>query len=102
MRETIGIMMSLTSEVTMAVKAEPTTIPTARSMTLPRLIKSINSLRKPLFLARSSLRLAAAFVLVSFDPIKKSFSLIIHLFLDMKIIYQTYRMMSRDLISCRR
>lgn len=46
MRLTIGMMMSLTTEFTMAVKAEPITTPTARSMTLPRLMNSVNSFLK--------------------------------------------------------
>ena len=50
MRPTIGITMSLTRELTMAVKAPPTATPTARSITEPRLMNSINSLRKPLLL----------------------------------------------------
>ena len=46
MRLTSGMMMSLTSEVTMAEKAAPITTPTARSITLPWLIKVLNSLIK--------------------------------------------------------
>ncbi len=42
--EMTGITMSLTREVTMAVKAAPIIIPMARSMTEPRLINSLNSL----------------------------------------------------------
>ena len=38
-----GMMMSLTSELTMAVKAAPMMMPTARSMTLPREMNSLNS-----------------------------------------------------------
>src|SRR5919106_1183484 len=38
-----GVRMSATSEFTMAVKAAPITIPTARSITLPRRTKSRNS-----------------------------------------------------------
>lgn len=47
-RLVIGIIMSLTSELTMAVKAPPTATPTARSTTLPRLINSLNSRTKEL------------------------------------------------------
>ena len=43
MSEMSGLMMSLTSAVTMAVNAPPTTTPTARSMTLPREMKTLNS-----------------------------------------------------------
>lgn len=43
--EMTGITTSLTREVTMAVKAAPTTMPTARSTTLPRLINSLNSFK---------------------------------------------------------
>ena len=43
---TIGITMSFTNELTMAVNAPPTATPTARSTTEPRLINSMNSLRK--------------------------------------------------------
>lgn len=43
-----GIMMSSTRDLTMAVKAPPTATPMARSMTLPRLINSLNSLMKEL------------------------------------------------------
>lgn len=68
-RPTMGIIISLTRELTMAVKAPPTATPTARSTTEPRLINSMNSLRKlePLawtFLA-ASLALAVL-VLVDF------------------------------------
>ena len=38
------MMISLTKEVTIAVKAPPTATPTAKSTTLPRLINSLNSL----------------------------------------------------------
>jgi hypothetical protein len=38
-----GMMMSLTSELTIVVKAAPMMIPIARSMTLPRIAKSRNS-----------------------------------------------------------
>ena len=37
-------MMSLVSEVTMAVNAPPMMTPTAMSMTLPRMMNSLNSL----------------------------------------------------------
>ena len=47
---TAGITMSLTRELTIAEKAVPMTIPTARSMTLPWLIKVLNSWTKPVFL----------------------------------------------------
>lgn len=40
----MGIMMSLTRELTMAVKAPPTATPMARSTTEPRLMNSLNSL----------------------------------------------------------
>ena len=50
-REMIGIMMSLTRELTIEVKAEPTTTPMARSMTLPRLMNSLNSSMNLRFLA---------------------------------------------------
>ena len=42
--ETTGITTSLTRELTIAVKALPMMIPTARSMTEPRLMNSLNSL----------------------------------------------------------
>lgn len=45
-RLTRGIIMSLTREVTMAVKEPPTATPTAKSKTLPRSINSLNSLAK--------------------------------------------------------
>lgn len=45
-RPTIGITMSFTRELTIAVNAPPTATPTARSTTEPRLINSMNSLRK--------------------------------------------------------
>jgi len=45
-RPTMGMTISLTSELTMAVKARPTATLTARSTTEPRLINSMNSLRK--------------------------------------------------------
>src|SRR5689334_8563571 len=38
------MMMSLTSELTMVPKAAPMITPKARSMTLPRIAKSLNSL----------------------------------------------------------
>ena len=41
--ETTGITTSLTRELTIAVKAPPMMIPTARSMTEPRLMNSLNS-----------------------------------------------------------
>jgi hypothetical protein len=40
----IGLMRSPTSDVTIAVKAAPMMMPTAMSMTLPRAMKSLNSL----------------------------------------------------------
>ena len=43
--EIIGMTTSLTRELTIDVKAPPTIIPTARSTTEPRLMKSLNSLR---------------------------------------------------------
>ena len=42
-RPMMGEMMSFTRELTMAVKAEPTTTPTAISSTLPRMAKALNS-----------------------------------------------------------
>ena len=45
-KPTTGMMISLTRELTMAVKAPPTATPTARSTTEPRLMNSMNSLRK--------------------------------------------------------
>ena len=47
-REMTGMMMSLTSEVTMVLKAPPTITPTAISMTLPRMINSLNSFIIPI------------------------------------------------------
>lgn len=41
-----GEMMSFTRELTIAVKAEPTTTPTAMSSTLPRMAKALNSSKK--------------------------------------------------------
>jgi len=38
-----GLMMSLTSEFTIAVNAAPMTMPTARSTTLPRIANFLNS-----------------------------------------------------------
>ena len=38
-----GVMMLVTSELTMAVNAPPTMIPTAMSITLPRAMNSLNS-----------------------------------------------------------
>src|SRR3954470_13476080 len=43
------MMMSLTSELTMAPKATPMITPKARSMTLPRIAKSRNSFSMALF-----------------------------------------------------
>lgn len=37
------MMISLTRELTIVVNAPPTTTPTARSITLPRLMNSLNS-----------------------------------------------------------
>ena len=42
-RPMAGLMMSFTSELTMAVKAPPITTPTAISSTLPRMAKALNS-----------------------------------------------------------
>lgn len=42
--DTTGMTTSLTREVTMAVNAPPMMIPTARSVTDPRLMNSLNSL----------------------------------------------------------
>ena len=42
---TTGIIRSLTKELMILLKAPPTITPTARSRTLPRLMKSRNSLR---------------------------------------------------------
>lgn len=67
-KEMVGIIKSLTRELTMAVKAEPTTTPTARSMTLPRLIKVINSWLKLRPLVRSFLRLLGFSSAVIFGP----------------------------------
>ena len=39
-----GVMMSLTSELTMAVNDAPMTTPTARSMTLPRMANALEFL----------------------------------------------------------
>ena len=53
--EITGMTTSLTREVTMAVKAPPMMIPTARSMTDPRLMNSLNSLstlKAPFYLLR--------------------------------------------------
>lgn len=41
-----GMRMSETRELTILLKAPPTMTPTARSMTLPRLMKVLNSSRK--------------------------------------------------------
>ncbi len=41
-----GIMISSTSDLTIAVKAPPTATPMARSTTLPRLMNSRNSFTK--------------------------------------------------------
>ena len=49
MSEMSGLMISLTSAVTMAVNAPPTTTPTARSMTLPREMNTLNSSSQPGF-----------------------------------------------------
>lgn len=43
-----GLMMPLVTEVTTAVNAVPMTTATARSMTLPRIRKSLNPLNMPL------------------------------------------------------
>ena len=49
-----GLMRSLTRLLTIAVKAAPMMMPTARSITLPRAMKSRNSLIiGPLRLSRS-------------------------------------------------
>src|SRR5687768_1740521 len=42
--ETSGVMMLATTELTIAVNAEPMTTATARSMTLPRRMKSLKPL----------------------------------------------------------
>lgn len=42
---TTGIMMLVTNELTMSLKAVPMTTPTARSMALPELMNSLNSLK---------------------------------------------------------
>ena len=44
-RVMMGLMMESTTPLTMAVKAPPMTTPTARSMTLPREMKVLNSLK---------------------------------------------------------
>ena len=64
-RPTMGMMMSFTSEFTMAVKAPPTATPTARSTTEPRLMNSINSLRKPPLFSLTSFNLALAWSFVA-------------------------------------
>jgi hypothetical protein len=43
-----GIRMSATSDDTILPNAAPITTPTARSTTLPRMAKALNSLRKPM------------------------------------------------------
>ena len=48
-RPTTGLMMSFTTDCTIAVKAAPTTIPTAMSRTLPRMMNFLNSAMKPVF-----------------------------------------------------
>ncbi len=48
-RLVIGMMMSSTKDLTMAVKAPPTATPMAKSTTLPRLMNSLNSFRKELW-----------------------------------------------------
>ena len=45
-RPTRGMTISLTREVTIEPKAPPMITPTARSMTLPRLMNSLNSVAK--------------------------------------------------------
>ena len=42
-RPIIGLKISSTMEVTMDVKAAPITTPTAKSITLPRMMKALNS-----------------------------------------------------------
>ena len=44
----MGLMISLTREVVMELKAPPMMTPTARSITLPRAIKDLNSWMKAL------------------------------------------------------
>ena len=46
----MGLMMSLTRELVMALKAPPMMTPTARSRTLPRAMNCLNSAIKPLVL----------------------------------------------------
>ena len=55
-----GLMMSFTSELTMAVNAPPITTPTAISSTLPRMAKALNSSKNFLM------------PLISFSAIRKS------------------------------
>src|SRR5687768_9212785 len=50
MKPSGGMTMSLTNEFTMVVNAAPMTMPTAISMTLPRIANSLNSLMKPMAL----------------------------------------------------
>lgn len=52
---TIGMMRSLTAELTMAVNAAPMTTATARSITLPWLMKSLNSCKNFFMEALSSI-----------------------------------------------
>src|SRR5258705_872298 len=51
-----GLIKSLTNELTMLVKAAPTTMPTARSMALPRIAKVLNSWKMLIVCPRSKYR----------------------------------------------
>ena len=50
-----GIIISFTSEDTIVLKAPPITTPTAKSITLPLLIKVLNSSNSPFDLVANSL-----------------------------------------------
>src|SRR5579883_2149076 len=67
MRPSGGMMMSLTRELTILPKAAPMTMPTARSMTLPRMANSRNS-----FHMAPSSRLGCAIVIQSQAVVKPS------------------------------
>ena len=54
--EMSGLMMLSVSEVTMDVNAPPMMTPTARSITLPRLMNSLNSLSSAFMVTPSSVR----------------------------------------------
>src|SRR6266478_2797065 len=65
-----GMMMSLTTEVTILPKAPPMITPTARSTTLPRIANSLNSLIIPMTVSPFPLMLA--FMLVLFGAVRSS------------------------------